>query len=192
MAAIFSTGRKGCWIRRTFASLRGIPLLSLTGATRTVGYRLGHRAFASPAFRVRSALPGRLAAGCLPVLVRPARRTDLPVHRGGHAGRRRCGRGNLPTAEQRAPGAEFLLSDLLEKVRRGLRITERASAWPGSAKSFQNISFPIPATGGPLAGIRLAPSDRPGYLAFHGMRLFNSRDDCVTGWRYQRTGEPAS
>ncbi len=49
-------------------------------------------------------------------------------------------------------------------------------------KSFQTIVFPIPAAGGPLEGLRVAPADRPGYLAFHGMRLFDVKGECIWTW----------
>ena len=88
----------------------------------------------------------------------------------------------LPTAEQRAPELSFFCRIYWKKSGEDYESRNVASALARIGKSFQNISFPIPATGGPLAGIRLAPSDRPGYLAFHGMRLFNSRDDCVWTW----------
>ena len=56
------------------------------------------------------------------------------------------------------------------------------SALGGIGKSFQTVAFPIPALGGPLEGLRVAPADRPGYLAFHGMRLFDAKGECVWTW----------
>ena len=57
-----------------------------------------------------------------------------------------------------------------------------ASALGRIGKSFQTIALRIPAAGGPITGLRLAPADRPGYLAFHGIRLFDAADECIWSW----------
>lgn len=55
-----------------------------------------------------------------------------------------------------------------------------ASASALLGKSFQKVSFPIP--GGNIGGLELHPADRPGYIAIHGIQLFNGKEECVWSW----------
>src|SRR5574340_805726 len=87
-----------------------------------------------------------------------------------------------PPAEQPEPEPSFC-SQLFWKTLGGEYDQNNAVATLARiGKSFQTIAFPIPALSRPLAGLRLDPADRAGYLTFHGIRLFNHLDDCLWAW----------
>lgn len=84
--------------------------------------------------------------------------------------------------DQRLPELSFLCRLHWKSPGEDYSARNAVSALGRIGKSFQTVVFPIPATGGPLEGLRVAPSDRPGYLAFHGMRLFDAKGECVWTW----------
>lgn len=47
-------------------------------------------------------------------------------------------------------------------------------------KSHQKVSFALPEK--PLSSLSLIPADRPGFLAFHGIKLYGAEGDCIWAW----------